>query len=186
MVRPPRPGPCHHRLCVPVLESLCMFKAPDAQPPATAGGSLDAAETREGSRQMWPAGLGGRWQCREVGGRAQARLSRHHSPTRPPLLSSLPFPASFPCRLLLQASACSSSARPFYPYTPIRAQSPRDPLRGNICHDHCRLTILENSSSWNDARGARMSALPGTWVRGGKEGSEAEVSYVMEKEIVDV
>lgn len=31
-----------------------------------------------------------------------------------------------------------------------------------------------------------MSALPGMWVRDGKEGSEADVSYVMEKEIVDV
>lgn len=132
--RGPVPAPPSARLPVlPVPESFCMFKAPDVQPPATPGGSLDAAETREGNRQMWPAGLGGRWQCKEVAvvwGDGAARSGPPLTALFAPLtlFSSFSSSACFPRRLLLlQASSCTISSRPLFPFPRMWARSPATP-----------------------------------------------------------
>lgn len=156
-----------------------MFKAPDVQPPATPGGSLDAAETGEGNRQMWPAGLGGRWQCEEVAvvwGDGAARSG----PPLTALFAPLALFSFFFLSLFSPAACCCSRPRlapsvrdlssPPHPHPRIWARSP-----GTPCGEPSGVTLQdlrsESSGSW---RGAGRPALPGTRVRDGEAGSDTE------------
>lgn len=111
---------------------------------------------------MWPAGLGGRWQCEEVAvvwgdgaARAGPPLTALFAPLG--LFSSFSLSACFPRRLpLLQASACTLSSRPLFPSPRTWAQSP-----GTPCGETSGVTLQdlgsESSGSW---RGRRPDCTP--------------------------
>lgn len=107
---------------------------------------------------MWPAGLGGRWQCGGAGGRAGWGGLRP-APLRPfpplALLLSSPFLSllfffffsSASCFVPLRAPSvhqCATSQ----PLSPNPGAKPKDPLWGNIWRDYSRLWM---SGGWRAA-----------------------------------
>lgn len=84
-------------------QSLCISKLLDAHRASSHQGSLDAAETRAGRRQMWPAGLEECWQHRvERGGWGSEVRPAPLLPT--PFLSFFPPLLPFPIPLLPPAT----------------------------------------------------------------------------------
>lgn len=163
-----------------------MFKAPDAQPPATAGGSLDAAETGRAAARCGRPGWEG---AGSAAGRAGGRGGGGSGPPR-----SAPFPLSPSSSLLLfflcfffffsprpaALSLCEHhqciNARPPNLCPPIPAQNLRTP-----CGETSGATTLDSGCpeageqrDWEGRAGAGRPALPGAWVRGGEEGSEID------------
>lgn len=135
-----------------------MFKAPDAQPPATAGGSLDAAETGRAAARCGRPGWEG---AGSAAGRAGGRGGGGSGPPR-----SAPFPLSPSSSLLLfflcffffffSSASCFVPLRApsvhqcatSQPLSPNPGAKPKDPLWGNIWRDYSRLWM---SGGWRAA-----------------------------------